>query len=204
MGEVICTLVFSESQRRDLVLPDHIPVHQLGDSLARALGLPRSRDVYYELHLPDGDELRRIPEARSLQQAYVLNGSCLHLVMVQEDPEQTAFLVTEGGQKMRLRQSTLIGRLTAEVHIDIDLTALDTEKVVSRRHAAIRRTVSHFLIKDLGSRNGTFVNNIQLKKDESRVLHPGDRICFGSLEKGVELQFKGRIDSGYSSAGEEG
>jgi hypothetical protein len=173
------------------VLPDHIPVHQLVNSLAKALGLERSREIYYELHLPDGDELRRIPEARTLQQAFVLSGSTLHLVQVHEDPQQSAFLVTDGGQEIRLRQSTLIGRLTPEVHVDVDLTPMDSAKVVSRRHAAITRVTSHYLIKDLGSRNGTFIDEIRLKSDESRVLHPGDQICFGSLEKGVRLLFKG-------------
>jgi hypothetical protein len=204
MGEVICTLVYPGSQRRDLVLPDHIPVDQLVNSLAKALGLERSREIYYELHQPDGDALRRIPGARTLQQAFVLNGSCLHLVQVHEDPEHTAFLVTDGGHQIRLRQSTLIGRLTPKVHIDVDLTPMDAAKVVSRRHAAITRVASHYLIKDLGSRNGTFIKDIRLKKDESRVLHPGDVICFGSLEKGVKLCFKGPLDRNCPLSGEGG
>lgn len=189
MGEVVCSVKYQQSQKRDLVLPDHIPVHQLVDVVALALGLPKNRDIYYELQIPDGDQMRRLPDSRTLQQAFILNGSNIHLVQKKEDPASRAYLVGKNNLKIRLRENSIIGRLTPDIHVDVDLAALDQNKVVSRRHAAITHVSYHYVIKDLDSHNGTFVNKIPLKQGESVVLHPGDRLCFGGLEKGVRLTY---------------
>jgi pSer/pThr/pTyr-binding forkhead associated (FHA) protein len=189
MGEVVCSVKYQKSQQRDLVLPDHIPVHQLVDVIALALNLPKTRDIYYELQVPEGDQMRRLPDSRTLQQAFILNGSKIHLVQKKEDPLSRSFLVGKNNLKIRLRENSILGRLTPDIHVDVDLSALDQNKVVSRRHAAITHVSYHYVIKDLDSHNGTFVNKIRLKKGESVVLHPGDRLCFGSLEKGVRLTY---------------
>jgi len=161
----------------------------LANVIALALKLPRDRDTYYELKVPDGKTFQRLPDSKTLQQSYILNGSRLYLSQEKEDPNSRAFLEGANGLKMRLRENTLIGRLTPKVFVDIDLTHLDQEKVVSRRHAAITHVSYHYVIKDLDSHNGTFINEIRLKQGESVVLHPGDEVCFGSLEKGVRFIF---------------
>lgn len=189
MGEVVCSVIYQNSQRRDLVLPDHIPVHQLANAVALALGLSKERDTYYELNIPDGDAFQRLPESKTLQQSYIMNGSFLYLMQGTEDQKEWVFLEGESGFKVHLRENSLIGRLTAKSFVDIDLTPLDQGKVVSRRHAAITHVSYHYVIKDLDSHNGTYINDIRLKKGESVVLHVGDQICFGSLEKGVRLKF---------------
>ena len=189
MGEVVCTVIFNNDQKRDLVLPDNVPTHQLANVIALALKLPRDQDTYYELKVPDGKTFQRLPDSKTLQQSYMLNGSRLYLSQEKEDPNSRAFLEGANGLKMRLRENTLIGRLTPKVFVDIDLTHLDQEKVVSRRHAAITHVSYHYVIKDLDSHNGTFINEIRLKQGESVVLHPGDEVCFGSLEKGVRFIF---------------
>jgi FHA domain/Domain of unknown function (DUF1707) len=48
---------------------------------------------------------------------------------------------------------------------------------VSRRHAELRRDGARWLLRDLGSRNGTRVNGVRLL-DEAEV-RPGDRVSFG-------------------------
>lgn len=48
---------------------------------------------------------------------------------------------------------------------------------VSRRHAWVHREGLRFAVSDLGSRNGTFVNDVRVVG--SRVLQPGDRIGVG-------------------------
>ena len=50
---------------------------------------------------------------------------------------------------------------------------------VSRRHAVIERDGDRFMIADLGSRNGTFVNDIPVKR---RELHHGDRVRIGESQ----------------------
>ena len=58
---------------------------------------------------------------------------------------------------------------------------------VSRLHARIVRVEQQFEIRDLGSKNGTFVNGSRLGKD-GHVLHTGDRI---ELARGqVILRFR--------------
>ena len=50
------------------------------------------------------------------------------------------------------------------------------DSLVSRRHCVIRRDGQGFLIKDLDSRNSTFVNNVPVKE---RLLADGDQIRVG-------------------------
>lgn len=57
---------------------------------------------------------------------------------------------------------------------DSDLALHDAN--VSRRHAEIVRRKNGFLLRDMGSTNGTFVNG---QKVESLPLHPGDQIAIG-------------------------
>jgi S1-C subfamily serine protease len=56
---------------------------------------------------------------------------------------------------------------------------------VSSRHAAITRRPDGFLLQDLGSKNGTYVNGVRLEED--RLLVDGDVIGFGA--KGPALEF---------------
>lgn len=50
---------------------------------------------------------------------------------------------------------------------------------VSRRHAIIEKEGDRFIIADLGSRNGTFVNDIPVKR---RELQHGDRVRIGESQ----------------------
>ena len=51
------------------------------------------------------------------------------------------------------------------------------ERTVSRRHATLRRAENGWLLKDLGSRNGTRVNGHLVKRTE---VVPGDVLSFGA------------------------
>jgi pSer/pThr/pTyr-binding forkhead associated (FHA) protein len=57
--------------------------------------------------------------------------------------------------------------------------------LVSRQHAAIRVTRDGVLVEDLGSRNGTWVN--QQRINGAHALSPGDRIDIGGHALEVEL-----------------
>lgn len=67
-------------------------------------------------------------------------------------------------------EDSYLGRWDADngVFPDVDLDAYDPEAKVSRRHARIIRQGGKYLIEDLGSTNGTFVNR-------GRRLIPGSR-----------------------------
>jgi pSer/pThr/pTyr-binding forkhead associated (FHA) protein len=65
-----------------------------------------------------------------------------------------------------------IGRLPA-----IGITLVDAK--VSREHCKISRQSTGWIVEDLGSRNGTYVNVQRVKK---RLLQPWDRLRVGQTE----------------------
>lgn len=52
------------------------------------------------------------------------------------------------------------------------------EYVVSRRHAKLTRHADGIMAQDLGSKNGTYVNNARAHE---AIVHDGDRIAFGTI-----------------------
>jgi len=63
--------------------------------------------------------------------------------------------------------------------------ALTDDGTVSRLHAVFERFAAGWCVRDLGSRNGTFVNGERIWND--RALRPGDEVRIGT----VRLVFKG-------------
>ena len=76
------------------------------------------------------------------------------------------------GQFYTLKQETIVGR-DAECQLTIDWYLL------SRRHAQLSIVDDHLLVEDLGSRNGTFINDARI---EQGVARPGDEIRFDELK----------------------
>lgn len=58
---------------------------------------------------------------------------------------------------------------------------------ISADHAVIRWRVPHWEIRDLGSKNGTFVDERPLEPGVSERVSTGTRIAFGSVEDPFEL-----------------
>ena len=87
-------------------------------------------------------------------------------------------LVTEGGadegQLIALGGTTTFGREPGN-----DVVVI--EAGVSRQHASIVQTGDGYLLTDLGSSNGTFVNQQRLT-EEPHLLQDGDRIRLGTVE----------------------
>jgi serine/threonine protein kinase len=70
---------------------------------------------------------------------------------------------------------------TQNHHPELDLADYD-RGVASRRHAIIQRDGSKYIVIDLGSVNGTTVNNLPLTPHRPYVLRPGDRIRIGEVD----------------------
>lgn len=79
-------------------------------------------------------------------------------------------LTIEDRQVAVTRGETILGR-------DASCDVLLLEKSVSRRHAALVLNGGSAVLRDLGSRNGTWVNGLRLAS--GRRLRPGDRIRLG-------------------------
>ena len=75
-----------------------------------------------------------------------------------------------------------IGRWDADNGIfpDVDLDSEDREAKISRRHACILRRGDDYLIEDVGSTNGTYVNRgRRLAPGKRQILQDGDEIIVG-------------------------
>ncbi len=88
--------------------------------------------------------------------------------------------------------SVLVGRSSR-----LDLTLPD--RALSRQHARIYSSDGRWFVEDLGSRNGTFVNQARL--EGPREIRPGDRVSLGSCF--LELRGEGK-ESRTTSSGETG
>lgn len=65
---------------------------------------------------------------------------------------------------------------------DVDLTDVDVESYISRRHGRIVRQDGRFLYEDIGSSNGSFLNGTRLQSGVQAELHEGDRLRLGKTE----------------------
>ncbi|MDT7809311.1 MAG: hypothetical protein QOJ70_3124 [Acidobacteriota bacterium] len=80
------------------------------------------------------------------------------------------------------KETNLVGRTDPQSNIfpDIDLSRFDPETKISRRHARVWREGDTFLVEDLGSVNGTVVNDaVRLGPRQPRPLADGDRLRLG-------------------------
>ncbi|HYN84198.1 MAG TPA: protein kinase [Pyrinomonadaceae bacterium] len=80
------------------------------------------------------------------------------------------------------KESNLVGRSDPHSNIfpEVDLSPFDPETKISRRHARIWRQGDTYLVEDLGSVNGTVVNDtIRLGPRQPRTLEHGDKIRLG-------------------------
>jgi serine/threonine-protein kinase len=80
------------------------------------------------------------------------------------------------------KETNLVGRTDPQSNIfpDVDLSRFDPETKISRRHARVWREGDTFLVEDLGSVNGTVVNEaVRLGPRQPRPLANGDRLRLG-------------------------
>lgn len=100
---------------------------------------------------------------------------------------QTAKLVVAGTTELDAsfvlqKDNNLVGRTDPHSNVfpEVDLSRFDPETKVSRRHARIWREGETFLVEDLGSVNGTVINDsVRLAPRQPRVLDSGDKIRLG-------------------------
>lgn len=88
----------------------------------------------------------------------------------------------QAGKRYELKGDKFILGRHPECHIHIEVGA------VSRNHCQIVREGNDFLLEDLGSRNGTFVNDEPTKVEGRRPLKLGDelRVCEVSFKFGAD------------------
>ena len=80
---------------------------------------------------------------------------------------------------------TTIGRKdpVTGINPDVDLTPVDNQRSISRRHAKIyRRGPKFFVAEEIGTMNGTFVNGTRIETGVPMEIKEGDEVRFGVIE----------------------
>jgi len=107
-------------------------------------------------------------------------------------PAEQRLIHDKSGMEFALSNGpeTTIGRRdpVTGINPDVDLTPVDTQRSISRRHAKIyRRGGKFFVAEEIGTMNGTFRNGERLETGVPSEISPGDHLRFGL----VELDFRG-------------
>jgi hypothetical protein len=95
-------------------------------------------------------------------------------------------VVINSGRRINLEagEELLVGRKDNQrgIYPDVDL-GLDGgyDAGVSRRHAIISPRAKGYLLEDLGSANGTFINGHRLSPQSPSPIAHGDELKFGTL-----------------------
>lgn len=111
-------------------------------------------------------------------------------------PEATAllqFLPSGACHTVDIREPLVLGRSTNTTAESIlDLTGLNAlAHGVSRRHCLLQRRGEYLSIMDLGSVNGTFLNDLKLMPYVDYVVSHGDHLILGTLHFAI---FFGDVD----------
>lgn len=115
---------------------------------------------------------------------------------VAEQPLLEGFLVpfAEFAREYRLGERPLSMTSVLSVGREPGIGLLIDQGGVSRRHAEIRYSAGQYVLRDLGSSNGTFINDVRLQANSSYVLKQKDVIRFGNAVKFTYVQ---RVLSGF-------
>ena len=103
--------------------------------------------------------------------------------------QRASLLHVQTNQVVELPNALLvvhIGKPNDRIPPDIDVSGFPSSEIVSRVHADIRVEGDAYYLEDVGSSNGTYVNNMPLPMGNRHRLRPGDRI---SLGKGDRVTF---------------
>lgn len=102
----------------------------------------------------------------------------------------TPRLVHSSGKEFPLlKDLILMGRRSPVdgIYPEVDLTELDVESYISRKHGRMVRSDQGYVFEDLGSSNGSFYNGARLQPNVQTPLKEGDSIRLGKTELFLRL-----------------
>ncbi len=98
-------------------------------------------------------------------------------------PSGMEFSLSRGSETTMGRKDPVTG-----IYPDVDLTPVDSQRSVSRRHAKIyRRGAKFFLSEEIGTMNATFLNGGRLETGVPGELKPGDEVRLGVVALRFEV-----------------
>jgi hypothetical protein len=101
---------------------------------------------------------------------------------IQAKTKSTALLHVQSNSLIELsgyQKVVHIGKPNERVPPDINVSVFPSSEVVSRVHADIHLEEGKCFVEDVGSANGTYLNDAQLPPGTRHPLRHGDRICLG-------------------------
>jgi CRP-like cAMP-binding protein len=107
-----------------------------------------------------------------------------------EGPEKLVHLASGMEFPLAVGPETTIGRRdpVTGIYPDIDLTPVDSQRSVSRRHAKIyRRGLKFFLAEEIGTMNATFLNGLRLETGVPGEIQPGAELRFGVVVMRLDI-----------------
>jgi NADPH-dependent 2,4-dienoyl-CoA reductase/sulfur reductase-like enzyme/pSer/pThr/pTyr-binding forkhead associated (FHA) protein len=155
------------------------------DSTSRQVRQVQGPAPVYWMQGADGQAQGSVPTGGQAQDAVSTDYEALLVQLV--DPALRLHVaetpLSQLGDGLTQGQPLRIGR---QAGVDLLLN----EGSVSRQHAEISYVGGHYLLRDLGSTSGTFVNEQPLESPRLYVLQPNDILRFGNI---VRLKFLLRI-----------
>jgi CRP-like cAMP-binding protein len=98
-------------------------------------------------------------------------------------PSGMEFSLSRGSETTMGRKDPVTG-----IYPDVDITPVDSQRSVSRRHAKIyRRGAKFFLSEEIGTMNATFLNGARLETGVPAELKPGDEVRLGVVALRFEV-----------------
>ena len=124
-----------------------------------------------------------MPPTEPAQPTIPLNAAHARLIirlLPPQTPDAAGGASSQGAQEPRVSEYALDGQnITIGRTQGCDII-FDGDTLTSRRHAILRFDANHYVLADLGSSNGTFVNDIEIITPTT--LKHGDRILIGEHE----------------------
>lgn len=137
---------------------------------------------------------------RMLQEALGRSGPVAPEIPSLEEAAEATTVAERGTEVLKHEASGLVFPLAASsettigrrdpvtgIYPDVDLTPVDHQRSISRRHAKVlRRGESFFVSEEIGTMNGTFINGNRLETGKPEEVKSGDEVRCGV----VNLRFQ--------------
>ena len=130
--------------------------------------------------------------AMAVRQAAYAGGTTIAATLLTPQPATEALLVRvitmpqaqQQGKPLQLPEEETLLSQTKVMTVGRQVGAyllIDSDSI-SRRHAEITYANRQYMLRDLGSSNGTFVNEARLEPGKAYILKPGDKVRFGKAK----------------------